>query len=129
MDMCKREDPPFYVTRKYARALQQEKNNISAFPISPHTLFYVLYVNTTPELYCRLACFSAIVGPRDLDSGGVGRCGGDHPTDALFSSGSTSVSKLWLHSHLVATRRPSGHGCFDYSLLRRCNRRITNCSA
>ena len=57
MDMCKREDPPFYVTRKYARALQQEKNNISAFPISPHTLFHVLYVNTMPDLYCRFACF------------------------------------------------------------------------
>ena len=34
-----------------------EKNNLSAFPTSPNRLFHILYVNTTPDLYCRLACF------------------------------------------------------------------------
>jgi hypothetical protein len=46
-----------FIYRRYARALQREKNNISAFSISLHTLFHVLYVNTTPDLYCRLSSF------------------------------------------------------------------------
>ena len=60
--------------------------------------------------------------PRDLDSGGVSRRGGNHPTRAFFSSGSASVPGLCLPPHLVAMRRPSGHGCFDHSLLRWRNR-------
>ena len=57
--------------------------------------------------------FSRIMfGLRDLDSGGVSRRGDDQPTRAFFSFGFALMSGLWLPPHLVAARRPSGHGCF-----------------
>ena len=60
--------------------------------------------------------------PWDLDIGGVSWHGGNHPARAFFSSGSTSVSGLCLPPHLVAMRRPSGHGCF-YLRSKRTNDR------
>ena len=67
--------------------------------------------------------FSRVMfGPRDLNSDGVGRSGGHHPTCAFFSScpppclGCGCLLILWQHGDLqgiVASTTPSYDGVTD----------------
>ena len=93
-----------FVTSTYARALQRERCFFG------EAMGEIIDVSTKNDLHSGaiergVVVFSWVMFvPRDLDSGGVSRRGGNHPTRAFFSSGSASVFRLWLPPHFVAAR-------------------------